>query len=390
MSHSSEVSAVLVAVRESPKGGDVSGVLREWAVAGQVEWLVELFEALGRQVPDGDLHRIRIARAARSVEEALAQTPGLACVRTLLHVVKLPRPRMLGREIPVEERLRELASLLGVAQTQETLLRVLNAAGTNAAERELLACWMQECTLRGGSLAEEERARHFHAALRIRGHPLAVLPLTLDGLESELSAYLRDSRRRSASRQVAESGPRSSPPPGEEPSGESVPHEVDDEALSERMRAAVEGWLEAGNCNLEARVFRLEPPVASGEQAVGLLPRLGLEALTEVDAEPPTPRRLGPEEVLRVLFVAAAKGGALGSARQGAYGRLSAWRSLAALAGAGETESMAAVAAVARGCTFWDFSLSTSWFYAVAWDVGLAVLRPDGASLAVLAATDTG
>jgi hypothetical protein len=48
------------------------------------------------------------------------------------------------------------------------------------------------------------------------------------------------------------------------------------------------------------------------------------------------------------------------------------------------------VAAVARGCTFWDISLSTSWFYAVAWDLGLAVLRPDGASLAVLAATDTG
>jgi hypothetical protein len=69
---------------------------------------------------------------------------------------------------------------------------------------------------------------------------------------------------------------------------------------------------------------------------------------------------------------------------------LSAWRSLSALVGAGEAEPVAAVAAVARGCTFWDFSLSTSWFYAVAWDLGLAVLRPDGASLAVLAATDTG
>ena len=40
-------------------------------------------------------------------------------------------------------------------------------------------------------------------------------------------------------------------------------------------------------------------------------------------------------------------------------------------------------------CSWFSFEAESEWFYNVAWDLALAVLRPDGRSLAILAATDT-
>jgi hypothetical protein len=43
----------------------------------------------------------------------------------------------------------------------------------------------------------------------------------------------------------------------------------------------------------------------------------------------------------------------------------------------------------ARACDWFSFNAGTSWFEQVAWDIGLAAIRPGRRSLAILAATDT-
>jgi hypothetical protein len=66
------------------------------------------------------------------------------------------------------------------------------------------------------------------------------------------------------------------------------------------------------------------------------------------------------------------------------------WRSLAGLAGAPDRESVEAVASLGERCLWFSFDASSSeWFCRIAWDVCFIAIRPDGMSLAVLAATDT-
>ncbi|MFI8908191.1 DUF6183 family protein [Streptomyces albidoflavus] len=96
-----------------------------------------------------------------------------------------------------------------------------------------------------------------------------------------------------------------------------------------------------------------------------------------------------PARAWRVLFAAASTGGAYNSGCHGAYGRLAAWQSLAALAGVADGADAAEAEARVSECAWFGFDAATDWFERVAWDIGLATLSPDGRRLAVLAATDT-
>ncbi len=75
--------------------------------------------------------------------------------------------------------------------------------------------------------------------------------------------------------------------------------------------------------------------------------------------------------------------------RHWAYGRLHAWRSIAALTG-GETEtSLAQAERRVRAWAWFNFAGATDWFDKIAWDLGLVALAPDARRLTVLAAPDT-
>jgi hypothetical protein len=92
------------------------------------------------------------------------------------------------------------------------------------------------------------------------------------------------------------------------------------------------------------------------------------------------------------LFAAAANGGAYSSGLGGAYGRLAAWTSLGALIDAPATAKPAEIDAAAPSAQFLVFGAASSaggWWHDIAWDIGLLAVRSGGASVAVLAATDT-
>jgi plasmid stabilization system protein ParE len=371
--YSPEVLGVLSHLRTTPPSLErVIAEVVEWGRQEQEERLRELFEALGQEQPGSQQHRHALRTVARQIENTLARAPGLRNVQALLSLMARAREGRPWHMKSAEEWVRGLASSLGSEQPEQVLLEALEQYGGDAGARELLACWMYEAIAGGISLEGREPARRFRERLADAGHPLARLPLTLTDLE-----YGRPS-----SKEVPEVASSTDDVLSEA-------REIDDEQLWRRLAAAVLPWQDESNGQIEAGVFTLYPPVQPGAIDGRLLLSLGLDCLEGADAASLVVRRVTSEDAFDTLFMAAANGGAYGGALQKAYGRLEAWRSLEALSGAGDDASVDEIASRAEACTWLEVEPGTRWFQLVAWDLGLAALRPDGASVAVLAATDT-
>lgn len=191
---------------------------------------------------------------------------------------------------------------------------------------------------------------------RLAGHPLADLPLhPLPGETRVWSAggLLRENPSTFAGETPAVS--RGTTPPD--------------------MTSVVTSWLTQSNGKAEAAVFTLAAPLDQAEVGVRTVAALGLDCLAGGGL---ALRPAGLDDVVPVLFAAAAAGGAYDRGQGEAYGRAATWRTVHALAGGSHV-----------GCAWWLFDAANDWFYRVAWDFGVVCLRPGGHVMAVLAATDT-
>ncbi|MBU2664656.1 hypothetical protein KOI35_14225 [Actinoplanes bogorensis] len=150
-----------------------------------------------------------------------------------------------------------------------------------------------------------------------------------------------------------------------------------------RIDAAVRNWAEHSNGRIEARTFAFDDDLTA--EAVGAaLAGVGLKSVRETGSGWGL---TSAADAWTQLFMAASAGGAYGGAQFGAYGRLLAWQSLGALAGA--DDDVTSIEALAGGCEWFWFAGASDWFEQVAWDIGLAAVSPGRRRLAVLAATDT-
>ncbi|MEV5404202.1 DUF6183 family protein [Streptomyces albidoflavus] len=273
----------------------------------------------------------------------LATTAGPENLTEALRLVSSP-------EAADRRRDRHVASLLASCRRPEELVVVFSGH----ASEELRACLVHELVLRGVAVDEEPGIARWARSPHWRYHPLGWLPLTRSGMEdgADLPSYsLRGSSH------AMPYGP-SGGGPYRGTGGARVPSaaEVTTPQLAAALSSAVANWVEESNGVVEARVFDLAGP---------------------------------PGQAWRVLFAAASTGGAYNSGSHGAYGRLAAWQSLAALAGVADGAGSAEIEARAAECAWFGFDARTDWFEQVAWDIGLAALAPDRRRLAVLAATDT-
>lgn len=238
-----------------------------------------------------------------------------------------------------------------LAQAQDAVVLLHQAPSMSL---ELRACLLHELVLRGVAVGSWD----------LYSHPLSALPLHRLPGEDRLPLTHYGQAGQSAELPFA--------PGGALITSEGETPKATRETTPPTMTAAVTTWLTESNGKAEAAVFTLESPLA----AVGIrtLESLGLEslagnglALTEATLE----------DVVPMLFAAAANGGAYDHGAGGAYGRAATWATVQALA-AGEAE----------GSRWWTFAAANDWFHRVAWDLGVVCVRPDGRSLAVLAATD--
>jgi Family of unknown function (DUF6183) len=160
-------------------------------------------------------------------------------------------------------------------------------------------------------------------------------------------------------------------------------------SVASAMAVAVANWAEESNGRIEARVFDLAEPV-DAQVVPDMLAAAGLDCLSGLTRQSRfSISSCPPAQPWRVLFAAASTGSAYNHGCFGAYGRLAAWRSLAGISGAPEGASPAEVERQVQDCNWFRFDADTDWFEQVAWDLGLAAVRPGSQRLAVLAATDT-
>ncbi|WP_406706002.1 DUF6183 family protein [Streptomyces albidoflavus] len=307
----------------------------------------------------------------------LATTAGPENLTEALRLVSSP-------EAADRRRDRHVASLLASCRRPEELVVVFSGH----ASEELRACLVHELVLRGVAVDEEPGIARWARSPHWRYHPLGWLPLTRSGMEdgADLPSYsLRGSSH------AMPYGP-SGGGPYRGTGGARVPSaaEVTTPQLAAALSSAVANWVEESNGVVEARVFDLAGPPAD-EAVPATLLTLGLESLAGVGRKKAalSVSACPPGQAWRVLFAAASTGGAYNSGSHGAYGRLAAWQSLAALAGVADGAGSAEIEARAAECAWFGFDARTDWFEQVAWDIGLAALAPDRRRLAVLAATDT-
>lgn len=374
--------------------GGVTRVCQEvesWAKAGRWQDLLTLAEVLERESDPSDKEAVaRFEAAADHLEDQVALVPGKEAIDALLALSLRDRQRSVTMPRARSMRLSAFASRLGYGQSKDEFLSALERAGEKPEHQELFACWLQEVVLRGNtSLEEDSRARRFRDTLKAGNHPLAALPLVLLSTEREAPSYMPLYGDKGLGRAIdtLASGSmsiRTIPPPADGAAVRAT--KVDDKGATERMVAAVRPWTQGKSGKVEAKIFTLAPSVEGGAVGSWLLRALPLDstnAVARLDCS-----RTGPEGVFGPLFSAASNGGAYSSGLGGAYGRLSAWNSLGALVAAPADAAVEAIEALAKKCTFLTFRAPGPWFHDVAWDLGALVLRPDGATVAVLAATD--
>jgi uncharacterized protein (TIGR02996 family) len=248
---------------------------------------------------------------------------------------------------------------------------------------EYRSCLVHELLLRGHDPHTAAGARWHLTAMRDRGHPLAWLPTRLLPVESAVAASVPQvgpgGRGWTATAPANADG--DPLPSGGTPGAVTIQIE---EALPESPAgAAVREWETQSNGRTRAAVVRLDPPVTSGGLREDWVRSLPFEPL----AGGGDFRWVSAAHALGVLFSAAQNGGAYTRGEAGAYGRLHAWQSFGWLAGTAAGATADEIAGVAERCAWVRFD--GDWFDHIAWDLGLIALRPDGRSLAVLAAADT-
>ncbi|MYT69755.1 MULTISPECIES: DUF6183 family protein [unclassified Streptomyces] len=284
--------------------------------------------------------------------------------------------------------LRYAASLLADGQTPKDLAITFTGGSSHAAASdELRACLVHELVLRDVTIAELPAIEAWATSPHWQHHPLAWLPLELSVIED---APPLPSYSVGGASYAMPYGPQDGP---DVALGSVTPLPKVTEATTEKFReaatAALVNWAEESNGRNEAGTYQLAEPVGAASLP-GLLAALRLECLSGVGPR----RRLAlsacrPEHAWRILFAAASTGGAYNNGVYGAYGRLAAWRSLAALSGAFLTAPVGEVERNIQECDWYNFEAATKWFEGVAWDIGLVSVAAGARRIAVLAATDT-
>ena len=362
--------------------------MREWAAAGQVEHILAVAAALTDPERSAGIDVWVQQSIFDSIVRSLAGMPGLSQAEAALAVVMMPEPSAWPprRWSPTPRWHAKVAEYLAQWQPPDVLLSLFESSGYESRYQELLACLVQEMALRG--YAVTGAAADFWQEYVVNAqHPLGWLPTALLAQEKMFPKYLPRHRTGWA---VSES---------EDEPGLPLPDPVelgvrwtDAEVLQEEktiLEAAVLNWTQKSNGKIEAHLFRSDTAVPAAAITPAAVLALPLECLAETSSDD---LRLLPYSVgsaLSALFSAASNGGAYNSGLGVPYGRIEAWRSGGALVGADKDADIHEIASLASKCVWFCIIAKSKWFHNIFWDLGLLALRPDGRTLAVLAATDT-
>lgn len=357
-------------------------IVEQWAAAGRAELLLEFAGALRGHASRRSAGKWQFGALLDHIGWVLPLAAGLAQAEASLAFARLA-------ETASSSLSRMVASRLASAQPADVLESLFERYASKEEQVEHLACLLHEMVIREVPCPAMPAVAAFAEELRRRDHPLSWLPLVKADIETEI--YLPVYHNRSSGAAIPfgpnASSERNAPVSGREPA------EVCETTTSldeDRISVCAAGWQAESNGRLEARTFAVSTVVGPKDVSPAFVERLELDS---AEGKAASVRPVSASAAFAILFSAASDGGAYGGGHYGAYGRLYAWRSLAGLTGAPADATWEHVQDLAQR-SFWfrfdadDVEGGSSWFCQVAWDFGLIVVRPDGRSLAVLAATD--
>ncbi|MER5467165.1 DUF6183 family protein [Streptomyces sp. NPDC002685] len=345
--------------------------------AGDTAFVACLGAVLHARFGSADVQRYRVA--VYRLAHLLMFAPGQDALDHALRLLAVPRSYDDSSD-------RWAAEVLACARTPRELDAVFadgrGEDGEGGAE-ELRNCLVNELVLRGADLADLPTASRWAASAHRARHPLAWLPHALHSFEEEAEA-ISHSADGSAGCATSRSFFRTRSievPAAQLPAPRAV--EVTTRPLTRALRTAVNTWEGEPNFRIEARVFEfaatLYPPYVPS-----VLASLDLACLEGLDPQEKWVKTCEPGELWARLFWISANAG---TREEGAYGRLAAWRTLAALCGAPDGASADEVGERAEACHWFTFDAATDWFSQGVSGLAVATLTPDGRRLAVLAAT---
>jgi hypothetical protein len=350
----------------------------KWIQDEKFQEIEQFVAALAQVWDDRPSEQWRYSGAYDRFVDGLALTSGEKNLETLLTV--------LVHRSQDDSLIRRVAARLANAQLPEVLDRFTGfLARTN-----LWQYLLHELVIEGIEIRQYKNLSQIADAMQAQNHPLSVLPLNLLSSESEIRHWRARYRPPSS---LEFTNPSESPTDVHIQFG--LPDKRSQVAITEtttlprqtHLESAFENWKHG---RIEAREFTGQSPLSADLiTSTRLLLDLHLDCLEGAVLSDITIWNAPSKEIINSLFRVAANGGAYNHGLGNVYGRLYAWKSIAALLDVSVSTPITALNEALDSVQLFQIECDSSWFYKVAWDELIIVLSADQRVLTILAATDT-
>jgi hypothetical protein len=281
--------------------------------------------------------------------------------------------------------IRRLADLLATFQAPE----VLDRFATSPIPANLWEYVIHELVIKGVTISSYQNLSQIARVMHEHYHPLSVLPLKLMSSEAEMYPYRRQYNNANISVPFGAYENKESPFVLPDKPSEISVDETTTPGLRTRLQSAFENWENESNGRIEARQFTahksLSPDLITN---TGLLLDLNLDCLEGTSLNNVSVWNTSSQQVINHLFYGAANGGAYNHGIGNVYGRLRAWKSIAALINKPESTPITTLNEALDHVEWFELLADSSWFHHVMWDEFIIALSEDRQVLTVLAATD--
>lgn len=295
----------------------------------------------------------------------------------------------VGIELTLEAKRSPLhaASMIASTHTPEETKALIISHLADAKFLEMITPLVQESVARGADYDKDKQIFAFWQKLKKENNPLAWLPLHRTDIEGSVSFPIYNTARSvkhlpstSAQGKLDKPPTRTTP----EKPFTAVPILFNEEAAAR----CVQSWKERSNGKSESKLFEISSAISPTDLSTKHLLKLQLECIAGMTPREVEFKPVPADRVFEMLYGVASSGGAYSGGEGGAYGRLAAWQSLAALTGVGTSGTVDDVYNATKESSWWSLSSTSKWFYNIAWDLGIVCLRPDKRHIAVLAASE--
>jgi hypothetical protein len=349
----------------------------QWIKNEDVQEVERFAAALINAWDDSPRERWRYTGSYGRLVEGLALNAGQKKLDMLLAV--------LAHRSEDDALMRRTAAQLGSRQTPDAL----NNAAKSPTHANLWEYVVHELVIEGVKIAAYENLSQVARQIVQRQHPLSVLPLQLVSSEANIRHY----RRRYSVGNASVSSPYGVGANTQKKIGlskrsaEVTLEETTTPDLQALLSVPFAQW---SNGNVEARRFQAQSALsADAITETSLLPDLNLDCLKNVLQGSVGIWAVTSNQVINVLFSAAANGGAYTHGVGNPYGRLTAWKTVAALLDQPDDTPISALNELIAKTQWFEMKAESVWFANVAWDAALIALSQDRRVLTFLAATDS-